>query len=216
MAPQVGTTIFRSRRAWRATRSGVQAPRSWTSASPLSRTRPNSQGERLLELSPAGADQGIQRRFRGDLFGSPAAAAAAFEARRRWCAQHTGNFESARMFLAVGGQQFVVRQRVALRLQPFLQASLGILWRGPVRIRAISENPAQQRAAGIKTAIQINRGDQRLECIGQNRIAPETAALQFAGAEQQIITQPDRARALRERRAADQLRAQARQLALVG
>ena len=72
------------------------------------------------------------------------------------------------------------------------------------------------RAAGGPAGVEIDRRDDRLERIGQDRIAAEAAALELAGAQVQRIAELDVARDRGQRRAVDQRGAQARHLAFVG
>ena len=53
--------------------------------------------------------------------------------------------------------------------------------------RSLGEQVAHDRAAGIPAAIEIDRGNQRLERIGENRIAPKATALEFARSQVQLI-----------------------------
>ena len=120
--------------------------------------------------------------------------------------------------LAGGRFDCIARQRQAAGLQRFLQTGLGILQfrraRQPVEAR--HEQPLDHLRRGVEAAVQVDRAEQRLERVGQDRLAPEAAGLQLARAEPQLLAELDLGGDHRQRLAAHQARAEARQLALVG
>src|SRR5579885_2160958 len=157
-----------------------------------------------------------ERRRRGRLFGGAPAAAAALgaQAERRHGA---GNVEHFRVLGAGRRNELVDGQAEPMRLQMFLEARLGVLALVGRRAR---KRGFEQRTHGVAArrpaAVEIDRGDERLERVGKDRIPTEASALQFAGAETQLIAELELARDARERGLADQARAQPRELALVG
>ena len=104
----------------------------------------------------------------------------------------------------------IARQRQPAALQPFLQPRLRILVALGraigVRIELIErrcEYPQQRRARDLDAGLEIQRPAHGLECIGEDRLAPESAGLQFAGAQRQRGTQLERGGHARQRGAAD-------------
>ncbi len=120
--------------------------------------------------------------------------------------------------LAGGRFDCIARQRQAACLQRFLQTGLGILQfrraRQPVEAR--HEQPLDHLRRGVEAAVQVDRAEQRFERVGQDRFAAEAAGFQLARAEPQLLAELDLGGDDRERLAAHQARAEARQLALVG
>ena len=72
-------------------------------------------------------------------------------------------------------------------------------------------------AAGRRDpAVEVDRAEQRLERVGEDRAATEAAALQLTAAEPQLLAEPQPARDRGQRAAAHQRRPVAAQVALVG
>ena len=115
-------------------------------------------------------------------------------------------------------EQFVVRQRLLPRLQPFLQAGLGVL--GNTAAGQCDDRPLEQRQhdppAGLDVRIQVHRGDHRFQRIGQDGIAAVPAGFHFARPEHQAGTEIEFTRDRGQRGFAHQLRPGARERALVG
>ena len=113
------------------------------------------------------------------------------------------------MICTAGCDQFVDRQRQSAALQQFLQPGLGIL--AGIRAgasHALGKQAAHDLAACVPSAIEIDCGNQRLECVGEYRIAPETAALEFTRTQVQLIANFKFARQCSEGRFTDEMRAQ--------
>ena len=75
---------------------------------------------------------------------------------------------------------------------------------------------ADRRDGRVETGIQENRAQHRLQGIRQDRRPAKAAGFQFTRSEPQMLPEPELARDLRQRLAADQRRPQARQGPLVG
>src|SRR6185312_10584464 len=112
----------------------------------------------------------------------------------------------------------VAGQRQSPCLQQLLQSRLRIL-----EVKALRKGgqrrgqKAQHDAAGnVEPAVQIQRPAESLQRVRQDRAALAPTALLLARAEHEPLGQAQLPGKARERLAADQVRAQARQLALVG
>ena len=105
------------------------------------------------------------------------------------------------MVLALDGQDHIARQRKTARLQVLLQARLGIFQRLGRRQRrdALGEEARDERFDRREATIEENRPSQRLERIGQNRLAAKAAAAELTGAELQRVAQAERPGNLGER-----------------
>ena len=118
--------------------------------------------------------------------------------------------------LAAHGDHGVARQRQAPALEVLLQRGLGVL--GRRRLAHLSRRPAKRPrttlAHRVEAGVEVHRAEQRLEAVGQDRGAPEAAALQLALAQQQLVAQLERLRDLEEGGLVHEPRAQARQVAL--
>src|SRR5579872_1851918 len=79
--------------------------------------------------------------------------------------------------LPIGGS------RQAARLRPFLQDGLGIALRRGFRLHADLPQPFHHLGGGLVAAIEINRADQRLADVGENRRPPPRAGIGFRGAD---------------------------------
>ncbi len=124
--------------------------------------------------------------------------------------------ENPRMFLTAGLGQFINRQRPAARLQPFLQQRLRIFRRTCTGSDTLGEQATHDIATDRPTCVGVDRRNQCLECIGEDRIATKAAALELARAQMETITDFRGARDFRERCAVDKGCAQAGHRALVG
>ncbi|MCY1294222.1 hypothetical protein D9M70_435080 [compost metagenome] len=76
-------------------------------------------------------------------------------------------------------------------MQEFLQAGLGILvgiYQGQA-FEFVGQPGEHPLAGGVHARIQVDGADQRLQCIGEDGLAAETAALQLARAQAQVLAQ---------------------------
>lgn len=129
---------------------------------------------------------------------------------------HTVDVKNLGMISATGCDQFVDRQCQPLRLQQFLQTGLGVLVVGASRVgNTLIEQIAHAVAASLPTAVEVDGGDQGLERIGKNGIAPETATLELARAKSQLIAKFQISRHASQRWFAHQARTQPRELTFV-
>src|SRR5580765_7338668 len=152
----------------------------------------------------------------GGLLGRAAAAAAALGTQ---IARVDAAFdvEQARVVGTTCRDQIIGGQWLTARLQPLLQARFRVL----VVHRRRGSQPwrderAHEFAAGDPATVEMNGGDERLERVGQDRIATEASALQLSRTKVQRVAQVEFARDRRESRLAHEACAQARQLAFVG
>ncbi len=128
-------------------------------------------------------------------------------------AQHAKVLLSGR---AAGGGEFIARQRRSPRLQVLLQLGLGILVRDaglePREPRGVPPPHDAERRIGAR--IEADGAEQRLDRIGEYRIALASPARGFAGAQAQRGAQAELATDLGQRLAPHQADPQAVQLAL--
>src|SRR5690606_18105953 len=68
----------------------------------------------------------------------------------------------------------------------------------------------------LETAVQVDRTEHRLERIRKNRLASKTARLELARPQAELVAEPDLCRDDGKRLSADEARAEARQIPLVG
>jgi len=122
------------------------------------------------------------------------------------------------MGLAAGGADSVARDLEPARLEPLLQFGLGVL--APAReIRGLddlSEQPLHQAACRVEAAVLERRADQRLERVGEDRCALRAAAARLAFAEPQQLGQSELKRHPVQAVFADEVGADAGQIAFVG
>jgi hypothetical protein len=152
------------------------------------------------------------------LFGRTARAGLAFAPQRRVAERALGP-EQFGVIFAGFGQQRVGGQRQLARLQPFLQAGLGVfaeLVRRRQRVDGLGEPRQHHCPAGLETGIEIDRGDHRLEGVGEDRVAAVAAGFHFARAQQDARTQFEPSGERRERGFAHQFGARAGEFALRG
>ena len=117
----------------------------------------------------------------------------------------------------VRGHHRIQRQGQLAALQEFLQQGLGVLAQGlGIHGRQHRLVLAHDHAAGrIEPGIQEDRAEDRLDGVGQDGWAAETAALEFAFAQAQVLRQFQALGDIRQRRLLDQVGPQARQIAFV-
>src|SRR4030095_1560498 len=96
--------------------------------------------------------------------------------------------------LAVIGTSFarhtVFRQRPAKCLELLLQRRL-VIARKRLRaalVECVLQFAAQERLGRLETAVEINRRDQRLVSVGEQRLLEPTAGLFLATAKDQMVT----------------------------
>ena len=110
------------------------------------------------------------------------------------------------------------RQPPTAPLQQLLQARLRIL--EVARLRQLRQPAGEQAldhlARRLEPAVQVDRAEQRLERVGEDRAAPESAGLELAAAEAQLLAEPESGGGLGQRLPAHQRRPVAAQVALVG
>lgn len=126
--------------------------------------------------------------------------------------------EALIMRIAFAGPENILGQFATTCLQPFLKPCLGIgqlLFDVQSRYR-IGQARAQPVAAHYPTSIQIDRSHQRFERIGQDRIATESAALEFPLPQVQRLPEIERTRLFSQRFATHQPSAQSREVAFAG
>ncbi len=128
------------------------------------------------------------------------------------------DLEGLGMRLAAGGDDAIARHRNAPRLQPFLQLGLGVL--GPARdlgrLDHLAEQAVHQRARRGQAAVEEGRADQRLERVGEDRRAQRAAAARLAFTEAQRLGQAELERGTVQAVFANEMGADARQVAFVG
>lgn len=103
------------------------------------------------------------------------------------------------MIRAFGRGQLICRQAKAARLRPFLQYGLRIARR---RLHRADQRPPEaldKAESRSKTTVEIDRGDQRLAGIGEDRRLVGRAGSSFGGRKMQIAIKANRGRDLRER-----------------
>ena len=92
----------------------------------------------------------------------------------------------------------VLGQRQVARLQQLLQRRLVVLRRAtpslPDLVEQRRELADDERARVLDAAVQIDRGDQRLVAVGQQRLLAAAAGLLLAAPEQQVIAEAAAAR----------------------
>jgi hypothetical protein len=98
----------------------------------------------------------------------------------------------------------------------FLQPRLRILqilrsWQG---LEVRRGEVRHERTRRFEALIEVDRTNQGLERIGQNRLTAKTAGLEFTGTELQLIAERNRLRDARERLRTDETRPQTTQLTL--
>jgi hypothetical protein len=127
------------------------------------------------------------------------------------------DFELLAVGRAVRGHHRIQRQRQLAALQEFLQQGLGVLAEGlGIHGRQHRLVLAHDHAAGgIETGVQENGAEQRLDRVRQDGGTAETAALQFAFAQAQVLRQFQPLGDIRQRSLLDQIGPQARQVAFV-
>src|SRR5690606_21546383 len=64
----------------------------------------------------------------------------------------------------------------------------------------------QERARGLEPAVQVQRRDERLAAVGEQRLLAPPSRLLLAPSEQQVVAEPDAGRERGERRRRDQRR----------
>ena len=122
------------------------------------------------------------------------------------------------MFLPLGAQQTVDRQRPALGLQQFLKAGFGVfarLLRAQI-VQSRREDGEHRLAAGLQPQVQRDGADKGLEGVGENGIAAAPAGVLFAATEAQVLAQFDVAGQRGQRAALDKRHAQAAELPFIG
>ena len=99
----------------------------------------------------------------------------------------------------------VAGQRQAALLRPFLQAGLGVLGRLGRRFDARRPKRFDEAARGIQPAVQIERADDRLAGVGQERRVSPLARRLLALGQAQVALEPELAGHLGEGLAAHQI-----------
>ena len=108
------------------------------------------------------------------------------------------------------------RRRQAARLRPFLQDGLGIAQRPHRRAHALAPELLDELGRGVIAAVEIDRADQRLADVGEDRGARPAAGVGLRSAEPQRRAKIDRARHVGAGLAAHEIGEPPRQFALVG
>jgi hypothetical protein len=101
------------------------------------------------------------------------------------------------MIRSIGGCHAIARQPTSVCLQPLLQRGLPVV--GERGIGGLIAADVDQRAEArhdefarrLDAAVQIDRRDQRLEAIGQDRVLATSSGLLLAAPEQDERTQID-------------------------
>ena len=85
----------------------------------------------------------------------------------------------------------VFRQRRPERLQPLLQRRLVVARERlrAARVDRLLHFAAQERRRRLEAAIEIDRGNQRLVGVGQQRLLEAAAGLLFAAPENQVFAE---------------------------
>jgi hypothetical protein len=86
----------------------------------------------------------------------------------------------------------IFRQRPAERLQPLLQRRL-VIARERLRaafVQRVFQFAAQERLGRLETAVEIDRGDQRLVGVGEQRLLETATGLFLAAPEDQMFAEP--------------------------
>ena len=114
--------------------------------------------------------------------------------------------------LALGLLDGIAWQREAARLQVLLQRRLRVLPNGKPfgPLEAIGEERLDRATNRIETAVEVDRPQQRLERVGEDRGTAKAAALELAFAQAQPVAETEARRKLGKRRLVRQGRARAR------
>jgi len=109
----------------------------------------------------------------------------------------------------------VGRRRLEPRLRGLLEPGLEVVEALELDgLDPLREQPVDHRVGGHEAGVEIDRGDDRLERVGEDRWLGPPAGLLFALAEHQPLAEPERAGDLGEPGFADDLRARHAELAL--
>ena len=120
----------------------------------------------------------------------------------------------------LGGEP-VRRQPPVVRLQPLLERRLVVFRERGVRpgppgfLDQIRELPLDERPRRLDPAVEVDRGDQRLVAVGDERVLQASAGLLFPAAENQERAEVDLLPEARQRGRRDDRRLQLRLLPLV-
>ena len=151
---------------------------------------------------------------RGGLLGGALRAAGAFRGREMGKLHGDAKL---RVVVRAGARDLAIgRRRQAAALRPFLQDRFRIARRLGLRLHAHLPQASDQRLGRGKAAVEIDRADQRLADVGEDRRPRARAGIGFRGAEPDRRAEVDRARDLGAGFLAHQIGQAARQLALVG
>ena len=132
---------------------------------PLARLGPPPQPSRRAGLTPS----------RASMAAAAACSAARLERPEPSAGAKFGQLHGDAEFRTVvgpGARDLAIdRRRQAARLRPFLQYGLGIAQRLRGRLHANLPQPLDQALGGLIAAVEIDRADQRLADVGQDRRA---------------------------------------------
>ena len=122
------------------------------------------------------------------------------------------------MGLAARGDDPIARNRNAPRLQPFLQLGLGVLRpaRDLGRLDHLAEQAVHEVARRRQPAVEEGRADQRLERVGEDRRAQRATATRLTFAETERLGQAELKRRPVQAVLANEVGANAGQIAFVG
>ena len=96
-----------------------------------------------------------------------------------------------------------------------ISSAIGSILVAPRTLQALAEQAANQCPRLVDAAIEVNRSDDRLDRVGEDRIARLTATAQFTGSQPQDVAEFEFARNTGQRLAFDQMRPHATQLAFI-